>query len=96
MRACNVLVICLMFSLFSVDRVEAYAVQPQQMKSELDNVFKKQNEELIKAMQRQAFKEAAEQRAREEKEKSAQQMKTALYWGIGMVVGFVGFRKLRS
>ncbi len=87
-----------MFSLFSVDRVEAYGVAPQQMKKELDNAFK--NEELLKAAQRQAAREAAreaaEKRAKEEKEKSAKQMKTAMFWGIGMFAGFVGFRKLRS
>ena len=100
MRVFSVLVICLMFSLFSVDRVEAYGVAPQQMKPVLDETFKKQNEEALKTAQRQAAREAereaAEKRAKEEKEKSAKQMKTAMYWGIGMVVAFVGYRKLRS
>ncbi len=96
MRMFSVLVICLMFSLFPVDRAEAFAAAPQQMKSELDNAFKKQNEEFLKAAQRQAALEAAEKRAKEEKEKSAKQMKTAMFWGIGMFAGFVGFRKLRS
>jgi len=96
MRVFSVLVICLMFSLFSVDRVEAYGVAPQQMKPVLDETFKKQNEEALKAVQRQAAREAEEKRAKEEKEKSAKQMKTAMYWGIGIVVAFVGYRKLRS
>ena len=96
MRVFSVLVICLMFGLFSVDRVEAYGVAPQQMKPILDETFKKQNEEALKAVQRQAAREAEEKRAKEEKEKSAKQMKTAMYWGIGIVVAFVGYRKLRS
>ena len=96
MRIFSVLVISLMFSLSAVDRVEAYGVAPQQMKPVLDDAFKKQNEEILRAAQRQAAREAAEKRAKEKKEKSAKKRRTAMYWGIGMVVAFVGYRKLRS
>ncbi len=96
MRVIIVLALCLIISPFAADRVEAFAVQPQQMKPTLDNAFKKQQEEMVELSRRQAAKETAEKRAKEEEEKTSQQLRTAVYWVAGLFAGFVVFRKLRS
>ncbi len=95
MRVIIVLALCLIISPFAADRVEAFAVQPQQMKPTLDNAFKKQQEEMVELSRRQAAKETAEKQAKEE-EKNTSQLRTAVYWGAGLFAGFVVFRKLRS
>ena len=96
MRTIIVLTLCFIISPFSAHRVEAFAVQPQQMKPILDNAFKKQNKEMIEAASRQAAIKAAEQRASDDREKASQTTRTAMYWGAGLIAGVVVFRRLRA
>jgi hypothetical protein len=96
MRTINAVALFLIVCLFPVDRVEAFAVQPQQMQPMLDQAFKEQRRQAIETASRQAAKEAAARRAQEQQEESAQQVRTAMFWGAGLVAGFVLMRKLRS
>ena len=96
MRTITAVALSLMVWLVPADQVEAFGVAPQQMQPVLDQAFKEQQRQAIAAASRRAAKDAAAKRTQEQKERSAQQMKTAMLWGAGLFAGFVVMRKLRS
>ncbi len=96
MRMITAVALCLIVCLFPADQVEAFAVQPQQMQPMLDQAFKVPQPQAIEAASRRVAKEAAAKQAQEQNEKSAQTLRTAMFWGAGLFVGFLFMRKLRN
>ena len=96
MRTITAVTVCLIVLMVPADQIEAFGVQPQQMQPILDQAFKEPRRQAVEVASRHVAKEAAAKRAQEQKERSAQQMQTAMLWGAGLFAGFVLMRKLRS